>query len=63
MNKFDQERTVTLTVTLSYDEVEAPRVTAKGGTTSRSKSWTLPIAIMSRYRKIVNWCNFCQKLN
>ena len=29
MNEFDQERTVTLAVALSYDEVEAPRVTAK----------------------------------
>lgn len=31
MNEFEQERTVTLAVALSYDEKEAPRVTAKGG--------------------------------
>ena len=31
MNEFNQERTVTLAVALSYDEVNAPRVTAKGG--------------------------------
>ena len=31
MNDFKQERTVTMAVALSYDEVNAPRVTAKGG--------------------------------
>lgn len=31
MNEFRQERTVTMAVALSYDEVNAPRVTAKGG--------------------------------
>lgn len=30
MNEFEQERTVTLAVALTYDEVDAPRVSAKG---------------------------------
>ena len=30
MSEFEQQRTVTLAVALNYDEVNAPRVTAKG---------------------------------
>ncbi len=30
MNTFDKERVVTLAVALSYDQVDAPRVSAKG---------------------------------
>ena len=66
MNEFNQERTVTLAVALSYDEVNAPRVTAKGGGDVAQQILAIARRTASRMSTedtSANWCNCYRKSN